>query len=181
MGGEKLTNSRKIRRTFLLGRLLTLCVFLLTTILCNLAAGQTAPRTGDAFPEVSLAQLDGNKVVLPAAAASKVVIIHFWAGWCPYCMKEMSDIESILTDYKDKGIVAYSINAGQSAEAAREYMAKTTVAYPILLDPTQETTKKCGVNSIPTTFICDRNGIIRFKILGEVNKRGLEKLLSTIL
>jgi cytochrome c biogenesis protein CcmG, thiol:disulfide interchange protein DsbE len=176
-----LTNSRKIRRTSVSGRFLTLSVFLLITMWCGHAAGQTTLRTGDAFPEISLAQLDGNKVVLPAAAAGRVVIIHFWAGWCPYCMKEMCDIESILTDFKDKGVVAYSINAGQSAEAAREYMAKTTAAYPILLDPTQEATKKCGVNSIPTTFICDRNGIIRFRILGEVNKRGLEKLLSTIL
>jgi len=109
------------------------------------------------------------------------MIIHFWASWCPFCVKEMGAIESIRTEFAEKGIAAYSINAGELAEAAREYVAKTKAAYPILLDPTKEITKKCGVNSIPTTFICDRNGIIRYKILGEINKMGLEKLLSTVL
>jgi thiol-disulfide isomerase/thioredoxin len=133
------------------------------------------------FGKISLSQLDGNRVILPDAAAGKVAIIHFWASWCPFCVKEMAAIESILTAYKEKGVVAYSINVGESAEAARNYVAKTEATYFILLDPTREITKGCGVNSIPTTFICDRNGVIRFKILGEVDKMGLEKLLSAIL
>jgi peroxiredoxin len=148
---------------------------------CGSAAGQTALRTGDVFPKILSTQLDGSQVILPDAAAGKVVIIHFWASWCPFCVKEIGAIESIVTAYKEKGVVAYSINAGETPDAARDYVAKTKATYPILLDPTMEITKGCGVNSIPTTFICDRNGAIRFKILGEVNKMGLEKLLSTIL
>lgn len=119
--------------------------------------------------------------MLPPAAAGKVAIIHFWASWCPYCVREMAAIESILTDFKEKGLVAYSIDTGESAEAARDYVARTKADYPILLDPDTGAAKTCGVNSIPTTFVCDRNGTVRFKILGEVSRIGLEKLLSSIL
>jgi len=163
-------------------KVLTLSFFSLTiTLWRGPAVGQTSLRTGDTFPHISMERLDGNRAALPEAAAGKILIVHFWASWCPFCVKEMAAIESTLTDYKEKGVLAYSIDAGESPEAAPEYIGKTNVTYPILLDPTLEITKGCGVNSIPTTFVCDRTGIIRYKILGEINKMGLEKLLPAIL
>jgi len=136
-------------------------------------------KVGDVFPEISLQDLDGKTVRLPADAAGKVVIIHFWAAWCPLCLREMAAMESARVAHGGQGLLTYSINSGETAKAARSYAERTGAAYPILLDTSMAATRKCGVNSIPTTFVCDRQGVIRFKILGEVDGARLEQILAT--
>jgi hypothetical protein len=49
------------------------------------------------------------------------------------------------------------------------------------MDPDSEAARKCGVTGLPTTFICDRNGVIKYKIIGEITKSGIERLLATLL
>ncbi len=161
--------------------LIVLAALFISTLSSSTCAGQTALKIGDALPRISLSDLDGKQVNLPEDATGKIAIIHFWASWCPLCVREMAALESIRTAYAEKGVVPYSIDSGEPLDAVKAYVSKTKATYAVLLDPTMEITKLCGVNSIPTTFVCDRNGVIRFKILGEVSKMGLEKLLSTLL
>jgi cytochrome c biogenesis protein CcmG, thiol:disulfide interchange protein DsbE len=144
------------------------------------AVGQTALKIGDPFPKFSLADLQGAQVTLPDDAAGKIAVIHFWASWCPLCIREMNAMQAVWETYREKGMIAYSIDVGETAEAARAYLQKTDAKYTIPLDTTSTVARQCGVNSIPTTFICDRSGKIRYKILGEINRTGLEKLVSTL-
>ncbi|MEM5786652.1 MAG: TlpA disulfide reductase family protein [Syntrophobacteraceae bacterium] len=144
------------------------------------SACQTGLKVGTKFPEVSLQDLRGNQVTLPGSAEGKIFIAHFWAIWCPYCVGEVAILQDIEASNSEKGIICYSINAGDSAEAAKAYIEKAKATYTVLLDPNFSTSRKIGVKSIPTTFICDRKGVIRYKILGEVTRKGLDKLLSNI-
>ncbi|MEN6437831.1 MAG: TlpA disulfide reductase family protein [Syntrophobacter sp.] len=161
--------------------ILAVAMFLLLTIAWfSPTSNPDGLRVGDAFPEVSLQDLDGKTVKLPGDASGKIVIIHFWAAWCPLCVREMAALESARVTHGEQGLLTYSINSGESAKAAKTYAEKTKATYPILVDSSMAVTRKCGVNSIPTTFICDRKGIIRFKILGEVDGTRLEQILATL-
>jgi peroxiredoxin len=140
-----------------------------------------ALKVGDPAPSFTLTALKSGKLTVPKPFTGKVLILHFWASWCPYCVKEMLAINSSYKKYKSKGLVAFSINVGESSQAAEAYVAPLGVTYPILLDPKSDTAKLYGVTGIPTSFIIDRNGKIRFKILGEIGQEGLNRLLPTLM
>jgi thiol-disulfide isomerase/thioredoxin len=128
-----------------------------------------------------LPDLKGNLVSLPDGFKGKIVLIHFWASWCPYCIKEMVAIESLVLKFKGKGLAPFSINVGDRKVVAETYVAPLKISYSILLDPKSLTARKYGVTGIPTTFILDRQGILRFKIPGEIDQKGLDRLLAKLL
>ncbi|MFB3884237.1 MAG: TlpA family protein disulfide reductase [Thermodesulfobacteriota bacterium] len=144
------------------------------------AAAEASLRVGDTLPTVSLPDLKGNKITLPSDFPGKVILVHFWASWCSFCIKEMVAIESIYNSYGGKGLIPFSINVGENRGAAESYLANMRVSYPVLLDSTSGTARQYGVTGIPTTFLCDRKGVIRFKVLGEVNQEGLKRILSSL-
>jgi cytochrome c biogenesis protein CcmG, thiol:disulfide interchange protein DsbE len=137
-------------------------------------------KIGDSPPKAALSDLAGKKWVLPNALKGKVGLIHFWASWCPYCLKEMMGIEANYQPDKGKGFMPFSINVGESSQAAEAYLASIKVSYPILLDPNSAVAKQYGITGIPTTLITDRENVIRFKILGEITKDGIRRLISTL-
>ncbi len=145
------------------------------------AAGRGPLKVGSPFPVFALSDLDGRPVELPGDAAGKIVIVHFWASWCPLCVGEMNAIQALREARGERELAAYSVAVNDKTEAARAYLRKTNAKYTVLLDPAGAAAGRCGVQSVPTTFICDRGGTIRFKILGEIDRAGLEKLLSTLL
>jgi|WetSurMetagenome_2_1015567.scaffolds.fasta_scaffold172876_2 cytochrome c biogenesis protein CcmG, thiol:disulfide interchange protein DsbE len=140
-----------------------------------------ALRAGDALPKVTLYSLSGSKVTLPDDVRGKVVVIHFWASWCPYCVKEIAAIESIYKKYGDKDLAPFSINVGESRDAINRYIANTSVTYTILLDPDKQASKQYWITGVPMTFVADKNGVLRYKIFGEITGAGLKKIVSAIL
>jgi len=107
--------------------------------------------------------------------------LHLWASWCPLCLKEFLAIESLYQVYKNKGFRPYSISVGDNPVAVEAYISNIRVSYSIPLDADSSTAKKYGITGIPTTIITGQDGLIRFKVLGEMNREGLHKLLSPLL
>jgi peroxiredoxin len=139
-----------------------------------------ALRIGDAFPNTAISNRQGKPVVLPDEVTGQVVLIHFWATWCPFCIKEIRALESIYGSYREKGFAAFSVNVGEDDQTIAAFLKNETISYPILMDRDSEAARQCGVTGLPTTFICDRNGVIKFKIIGEITKSGLERLLGSM-
>ena len=154
---------------------------LLVCLSCSTSTPLTAPKIGDAFPKLSLTDLNGVRTTLPNDATGKIAVIHFMTTWCALCEREMLAMQLTQTLHGGKGLVSYWVHVGPSAEADRAYAIKTQTTYPVLLDPNRESVKLGGNLNIPTTYVCDRNGVIRGKFIGEVTQRGLEKLLGTLL
>jgi peroxiredoxin len=146
-----------------------------------LQTADAALKTGDAFPKTTVSDRLGKSVALPDDFKGQVVLIHFWATWCPFCIKEIRALESIYGIYREKGLVPFSVNVGEDNQTIASFLKKDTVTYPILMDPDSEAARQCGVTGLPTTFICDRNGVIKYKIIGEITKTGIERLLATLL
>jgi cytochrome c biogenesis protein CcmG, thiol:disulfide interchange protein DsbE len=142
---------------------------------------EAAMRAGDIPPKVILGDLKGNSVALPADFKGKVALIHFWASWCTSCRPEMIALESIYGKYKKSVVIPCSVNVGESRETAESYIRNLAISYPVLLDLKSSVAKEYRVSGIPTTYVLDRENVIKYRILGEINRDGLEKIVKTLL
>ena len=87
----------------------------------------------------------------------KVVLVNFWATWCPPCRKEMPDLDALFNKYKDQGFVVLAISDEEAAKVS-PYIAEHKVSYPILLDPGRKVNDAFIVEGIPKSFVYDRSG-----------------------
>lgn len=126
-----------------------------------------SPREGFQAPSIVLNDSTGGTTRLEDLRG-QVVVLNFWASWCPPCKAEMPDLESAYTANKDEGLVILGINSTiqDSPEAALSFADAQGVTFPILLDRTGEATRQYLVRALPTTFFIDRQGIIRKVFVG---------------
>ena len=133
-------------------------------------------------PEFSLKDLNGKPVTL-SSLKGKVVLLNFWATWCPSCTSEMPSLNRLHNDMKNRGFEAVAISTDRSANEVREYIAKKSFNFQILMDEGRAVTRKYKVFSLPTTFLINKNGIIVQKFFGEYDwadpdiRKKIEKLL----
>jgi len=164
-------------------------LFLLLAFALLTASGAATPaalasgplRIGDTPPRVSVADLGGHPFRIPDDVRGKVVILHFWAGGCSSCREEMPAMESLYNRYSKKGLTILAINVGQQKEAVRTFVAGMKVSYPVFLDLDTKAAHQYEVVGVPKTFILDRNGQIRYKIVGSASMESLNKLVNSLL
>jgi peroxiredoxin len=123
-------------------------------------------REGDRAPEFSLPALDGKAISL-SSYRGKVVMVHFWATWCPPCVEELPALERLHRAYfgKDLEILAVSVDEGGAVDV-EQFMRKNRFALPVLLNPDQSVSRQYGTFKFPETYLVDREGIVRLKIIG---------------
>ena len=86
-----------------------------------------------------------------------IVLVNFWATWCPPCRKEMPDLDSLYHRFSKKGMVILSLS--DEAEATvKAFLADKHYTYPILLDPDKKVHEAFGIEGLPRSFVYDRNG-----------------------
>ena len=142
------------------------------------------PLDGRRAWDFSLPGIDGKTVRL-GDFRGKVVILSFWASWCPSCRMEMPTLEKIHERYKDRdlAVIAVSIDAG-GEKSVLPLLKKLGLTFPVPLDPKQKVMDRYGVTLIPTAFIIGRNGEMIGKGIGpkdwdgENGRRILENLLD---
>lgn len=134
---------------------------------CSKGEKGAASTENSAAPSFVLADLNNNKVSLDTYKG-KVVMLEFFASWCPPCQMSAPDVKSIYEKYRGRGLVvlAVSLDGGTEAKAAvSSFVKEFGLTYPALMDD-GKTSKQYGVISIPTSFIIDRKGKIRNKHIG---------------
>jgi peroxiredoxin len=87
----------------------------------------------------------------------KVILVNFWATWCPPCRKEMPDLQALYDKYKDQGFVVLAISDEETAKVS-PFIAERKISYPILLDPGRKVNDAFVVEGIPKSFVYDRRG-----------------------
>jgi len=87
----------------------------------------------------------------------KVVLVNFWATWCPPCRKEMPDLEALYDKYKDQGFVVLAISDEEAAKVG-PFIAVRKISYPVLLDPGRKVNEQLYVQGIPKSFVYNREG-----------------------
>lgn len=123
-------------------------------------------REGDQAPEFTLPSLDGKAVSL-SSYRGKVVMVHFWATWCPPCVEELPALERLYHAYvgKDLEVLTISVDEGGASDVG-QFMRKNEFALPVLLNPGQSVARAYGTFKFPETYLVDREGIVRRKIIG---------------
>ncbi len=89
----------------------------------------------------------------------KVILVNFWATWCPPCRKEMPDLDSLYQRFKDRGFVVLALS-DEDAGKVKPFIAERNISYPILLDPGDNVKDLFQVNGIPESFVYDRGGVL---------------------
>ncbi len=145
-----------------------------------------APQTGFLAPDFT-AKTPGGKAIRLSDLRGKVVLVNFWASWCPPCRAEMPAIESVYLAYQGQGLVVLAVNSTiqDNSTNARAFFTENKLSFPILLDETGEITSLYRVQSLPTSFFIDRAGVIREVIVGGPMAQALlfsrvEKLLKEL-
>lgn len=87
----------------------------------------------------------------------KVVLVNFWATWCPPCRKEMPDLEQLSMEFAAQGLVVLAFS-DETEERVRPFLERQKITYPVLLDPESKLHKAFRVEGIPKSFVFDREG-----------------------
>jgi len=108
--------------------------------------------------DFTLSDLEGKTWTL-SALRGKVVLVNFWATWCPPCQKEMPDLEALYKKYKDQGLVVLALTDEENAKV-QPFIASRKVTYPILLDTGGAVAKSLQVDGLPKSFVYNREGAL---------------------
>lgn len=137
---------------------------------------------GDLAPEIIMDDPDGNPIAL-SSLRGKVVLIDFWASWCAPCRKENPNVVKTYNEYKDKGFTVYSVSLDQKKDAWVKAIENDNLVWPNHVSDLKgwenEAAQAYGVNSIPATFLLDRNGnIIDSNLRGGRLEQRLQEILG---
>lgn len=116
-------------------------------------------------PALELIGLDGRRHTL-ADYRGKVVLVNFWASWCPPCVEEIPSLNRLQTKLAGKDFTILGIDMGEDAETVRRFLEQVPAEYPVLLDPDDSAVKPWKLRAFPTTFLIDREGRIRYGYFG---------------
>jgi len=141
--------------------------------------GEEEARIGSTAPHFQYQDINKRKGSLQDLKG-KVVLLRFWANWCPYCKFEMPRIDRFYRLLGHKGFEVIPANVGDSLELVETVGAEMNLHFPLILDPDGKLAKIYGVKGIPTNFLIDRHGIIRETLVGEIftEDRVLDDLLK---
>jgi peroxiredoxin len=107
----------------------------------------------------------------------KVVVVNFWATWCPPCRKEMPDLESLYKKYKDEGLVILAIS-DEDAAKVKPFIEQQGVKYPVLLDPGRKVSGLFQIQGLPRTFVYDREGKLIEQSIDMRTKKQFQEMLA---
>jgi peroxiredoxin len=143
------------------------------------AVGQDDSDTSDSkeyADDFTLMDLDGNQISL-YDYKNKIVVLNFWATWCPPCQAEIPDFVEVSNTYMDKGVQFLGVS-NDFDKSLKAFAQQYKINYPTLLDGTNDNVfSKWGIKAIPHTFVLGKKGEILFEQLGMMGK---DQLIDSI-
>jgi cytochrome c biogenesis protein CcmG, thiol:disulfide interchange protein DsbE len=144
------------------------------------ARAGSAPAPGEAAPLFTLPSLEGAPVSL-AGLRGRVVVLHFWATWCPICREEMPVLEEAARS-RGAEVVVLGINLGERKRTVEGYVREHAITFPILLDARGAVASDYKVLSLPITIMIDRQGRLADAVhMGSLERVDLETRLDRLL
>jgi len=125
-----------------------------------------AADNGRPAPSCQLTSLDKSRHFDLQQFKGKVVYVDFWASWCGPCAKSFPFMNTLHKDLESKGLQVLAINLDENTEDAQNFLTKLSPNFPIVLDAAQQCAQDFEVKAMPTSFLIDRNGVIRETHLG---------------
>jgi len=114
--------------------------------------------------------------------AGEVVVLNFWATWCPPCRKEIPEFVELSREFADDGVTFVGVSLDEKGwEAVRPFVRKEGIPYPIVLGTASEVQAFGGIRAIPVTLLIDREGTIADRMVGYTSREELEAKIEQVL
>lgn len=120
-----------------------------------------ALEVGERAPAFSARALDGGETLSLAAYRGKVVYLDFWASWCAPCLTSLPLLEELRKELRGRDFQILAINVDRNLDKAKRFLARHPVGYPSASDPDGRLPEAFDVETMPTSFLIDRGGVIR--------------------
>ena len=185
---EKVSNARFINPGVVL---MAICYVLLMS--ASTHAETDTPGLGYQFtplvpltaaPDFTLEDMDGKSYALHDFRG-KVVLVNFWATWCPPCRKEMPALEALYKKLGDESFTVLAVNQWEDPDHVFAYTGELNVfpTFPILFDPESNISEAYGVKGLPTSFLIDKQGRLAYRAVGgrAFDHPQVEQLVRTLL
>ncbi|HEY3111930.1 MAG TPA: TlpA disulfide reductase family protein [Chloroflexota bacterium] len=131
-------------------------------------------------PVFALTGFDGKPVQL-ADLRGQIVVVNFWASWCPPCREEAPVLERAWRAYRDRGVVLVGLAIWDREPNSRAFLREFAASYPSAPDPSGEAAIAYGIRGLPETIVVDRAGQIARKWIGPIGERDLDAMLGPLL
>ena len=130
--------------------------------------------------DFQLTDLNGKPLSL-SALKGKVVLLDFWATWCPPCRMELPHFQELYAAYQGKGLEMVGLSVSEKADTVKAFVQQNNLTYPIAIDTPQIEQSYGGIRGIPTTFLIDKQGQIAKKYIGYQDKSVFEQEIQRLL
>jgi cytochrome c biogenesis protein CcmG, thiol:disulfide interchange protein DsbE len=130
-------------------------------------SGTRPPRIGTAAPNFTVQ--DSDRKVTLSDYRGKVVVLNFWATWCPPCVEEMPSLIEMQRRLKDKGVIVLAVSLDADGDAYHKFLKDHDVNLITVRDPDTKSSDLYGTFKYPETYIIDRKGILQRKFIGSVD------------
>jgi len=176
--GESAAQPR--RKSALVPLAFAVVLALLALLAWGLKKAQAGPVESGMAPDFSLTGFDGRKVTL-SELRGQVVIINFWASWCPPCREEAAYLEQTWRKYKDQGVVFIGVDYVDTKKEALAYIQEFDITY--INGPDLETviSDAYNIQGVPETFYVSKSGELRGVHIGPLKAPELDKKIDELL
>jgi cytochrome c biogenesis protein CcmG/thiol:disulfide interchange protein DsbE len=131
-------------------------------------------------PELSLDDLEGKPVSLEDYRGT-VVLVNNWATWCPPCKAEMPTLQAYFEDHNDKGFTIIAIESGDPVPEVMKFVQDYGLTFPVWTDTTMKSIAAFRNPGLPSSYVIDRDGIVRLAWAGAVSRKMLDKYVTPLL
>jgi peroxiredoxin len=153
-------------------RLLTLVGLAVLAGTVGCYSGSRPPRIGTAAPDFTVK--DADRQVTLSQLRGQVVVLNFWATWCPPCVEETPSLLQMQQRLKDKGVTVLAVSVDADESAYRRFLRDHNVNLLTVRDADQKSNNLYGTIRFPETYIIDRKGVVRRKFIGAVDWNSTE-------
>lgn len=159
--------------------LVAVCIGLMVLVTSSRAGVEDLK--GKPAPDFELTTLDGGTVKL-SDQKGKVVLLDFWATWCPPCVAALPHVQKVATDKElaEKGLVVWAVNAGEQKAKIEAFLKKNNYTFTVPMDSKTTTLKAYGIEGIPTQIVVGKDGKIVHVGVGFAGEEGNKTLDQTI-
>jgi len=146
---------------------LLIIILLATFALSGCWSGTRPSRIGAAAPDFTVH--DSERTVTLSQLKGQVVVLNFWATWCPPCIEEMPSLVQMQQRMKAKGVTVLAVSVDADEKQYRRFLREHNVNLLSVRDADQKSNELYGTFKFPETYVIDRNGVVRRKFIGAVD------------